>query len=471
MLEKMLWQLGMSPSANPGAAATRLTTKQDVFSTVGDSVGKMMGRFNYINYGFNVVEGKKIKAKGIKNNTQEMHTGNYISSGDKKTYSLLSRLEQHWRHYKMAYDNISTTPFKIDNLTADDLKNAVAIFDGGTMSYSKKYDETGTVMAFDATYTADEHKNVSDYKAFTRADILKAMASREASNLHWGNKGAHRIHVGGADELGSKGFNQIQNMYSYGSRSSQGDHRDGARCYWVSAFSLPTSGSKSIVNHYDPAQNILAKAAFLAGGGGTNGGGDCGRSFYKGFKQKLFTAKHDLPNAKLIKTTTGSKSLVVKDIYSDGIYKDDTYEVLIKALGAYNQGSGTFNTDKSWSELLITPASNLKATVVTAMEYGYDILHGASRGIKLPARVYIWEGAAGKDLNGDGEIKNVAADPTAVPPTPEYKEEGWCFAYGEKEWVAGKKFDDVKVAADLFDEEGDEKAQVGAINCVTGAEI
>ena len=54
---------------------------------------------------------------------------------------------------------------------------------------------------------------------------------------------------------------------------------------------------------------------------------------------------------------------------------------------------------------------------------------------KLPYCTYIWQGKAGKDLNGDGDIKNVAANPTAIPPTPEYKEEGWCFAYGEKEWV------------------------------------
>ncbi|MGR6871830.1 hypothetical protein ACU6U9_05870 [Pseudomonas sp. HK3] len=225
-----------------------------------------------------------------------------------------------------------------------------------------------------------------------------------------------------------------------------------------------------IISLYDPVQNILAKAAFLAGGS-TKGGGDCGRSFYKGFKQKLFTAKHDSPNAKLIKTKTGSKSLVVKDVYTDGIYKDDTYEILIKALGAYNQGSGTFNTKKSWSELIITPASDLKSAVVTAMEYGYDILHGKNRGIELPDRVYIWEGAKGKDLNGDGEIKNVPADPNTVPPTQELKEEGWCFTYGEKEWVDGKLFEDIKVAADRYDEEGDVKTQIGAINCSTGNSI
>ena len=85
----------------------------------------------------------------------------------------------------------------------------------------------------------------------------------------------------------------------------------------------------------------------------------------------------------------------------------------------------------------------------------------------LPYRTYIWEGAAGEDLNGDGEIKNVPADPNTVPPTQELKEEGWCFAYGEEEWVAGKKFTDTKNTAigSL-----DNPAQ-GRINCTTGASL
>ena len=38
----------------------------------------------------------------------------------------------------------------------------------------------------------------------------------------------------------------------------------------------------------------------------------------------------------------------------------------------------------------------------------------------LPYRTYIWKGAA--------EVPE-------TPATPEYKEEGWCFVYGEKEWM------------------------------------
>ena len=89
----------------------------------------------------------------------------------------------------------------------------------------------------------------------------------------------------------------------------------------------------------------------------------------------------------------------------------------------------------------------------------------------LPYRTYIWEGAAGEDLNGDGEIKNVPADPNTVPPTQELKEEGWCFAYGEKEWVDGKEFEDVAYAANDKDDRGRPKLFSGRVNCSTGDPI
>ena len=94
-------------------------------------------------------------------------------------------------------------------------------------------------------------------------------------------------------------------------------------------------------------------------------------------------------------------------------------------------------------------------------------IHVRNEKFKLPYCTYIWQGKAGKDLNGDGDIKNVAANPTAITPTPEYKEEGWCFAYGEEEWVAGGTImgDDGKIRAKVFSDyrdiaEFDEDQQV-----------
>ncbi len=56
----------------------------------------------------------------------------------------------------------------------------------------------------------------------------------------------------------------------------RGIMREGPRCHYVSAY---TQSGKSVINHYDPVINIIAKAAFAAGGGGTNGGGELWAQF------------------------------------------------------------------------------------------------------------------------------------------------------------------------------------------------
>lgn len=97
----------------------------------------------------------------------------------------------------------------------------------------------------------------------------------------------------------------------------------------------------------------------------------------------------------------------------------------------------------------------------------------SDHGIGLPLRSYIWEGGKGVDVNKDKEIKDIAADPNAVPPKAAVIETTvpWYFAYGEKEWVAGKKFQTVKESAkgDLLAEPS--LPPVGRLNCTTGVAL
>ena len=103
-------------------------------------------------------------------------------------------------------------------------------------------------------------------------------------------------------------------------------------------------------------------------------------------------------------------------------------------------------------------ASNMMGVLILCIDF-------CNKKFKLPYRTYIWQGKAGKDLNGDGDIKNVAVNPTAIPPTSEYKEEGWCFAYGEEEWLAGKLFAKVRQDASDYDADGVEQTPVGRVSC------
>ena len=65
-------------------------------------------------------------------------------------------------------------------------------------------------------------------------------------------------------------------------------------------------------------------------------------------------------------------------------------------------------------------------------EIAITILQDSARGIGLSKRQSIWEGGI-HPADLDGHIG--PPDPRAGTP--------WCFAYGETEWVAGKKFDKI----------------------------
>ena len=87
----------------------------------------------------------------------------------------------------------------------------------------------------------------------------------------------------------------------------------------------------------------------------------------------------------------------------------------------------------------------------------------------LPYREYIWVGKRGVDLDGDvilGDNPDTTEDESAELTAPV-----WCFAYGEREWIGGDIFDDVKKAA-----RGDALAlppvsPIGRIDCNTGAAL
>lgn len=84
----------------------------------------------------------------------------------------------------------------------------------------------------------------------------------------------------------------------------------------------------------------------------------------------------------------------------------------------------------------------------------------------LPYRTYIWEGGKGVDTNKDGHIGDNPTTPDVVEGADE-KETSWCFAYGEKEWMAGKIFKTVSKEA-----EGSlDKPAKGRINCTTGVSL
>lgn len=70
------------------------------------------------------------------------------------------------------------------------------------------------------------------------------------------------------------------------------------------------------------------------------------------------------------------------------------------------------------------------------------------------------------DVNGDGQITILADDPRTNENDPVNEAEvPWCFEYGEADWIAGKKFDEVKKAASPKDKYGNPQTPKGRVQC------
>ena len=75
----------------------------------------------------------------------------------------------------------------------------------------------------------------------------------------------------------------------------------------------------------------------------------------------------------------------------------------------------------------------------TAIHYALETF----KTLGLPRRTYIFKGGVGVDVNGNGEIVDIADNPETTENEAVIETTApWCFAYGEEEWVSGVSFSD-----------------------------
>jgi hypothetical protein len=203
-------------------------------------------------------------------------------------------------------------------------------------------------------------------------------------------------------------------------------------------------------NFFDPIDNLKGFTLYSALTPG--GGQSCPGTFHYAYSSKTYKKTH--------KTGKPVKYFHQVGQLKDLALSDDDYEIFAKAVAGYN-GSMGFWKEHTWAHILANTRkstqyeknagkfSNKIDGACVSCAYSIDV-----RNVKygLPYRTYIWEGEKAKDKNNDGEIKNIEANPNSVPPVLASNEEGWCFAYGEKEWMAGGtiKGDDGKIRSIIF---------------------
>ena len=424
MLEGVLWHIGMSPDDNPGISGVRLDkSKRDVYKSDSDlpSIGRMVGRFKYLSY------------SSITSHTAEKGMDDY---NDER---VLEELGRHWRHYLETYDTWDhRSSLGLSDLSADDFKAVIDVFDGNVdyTAVDGKYQAT-----IDATYTDKHNTNVQTATGthYSRLDILKGLSLYESKGVQMSG---WRTELSGAGETGARGLDQIVNRYTYGGLALDGDSEKKGGCPGVSAYKA--DGTTSQINHYDPRQNLMAMAVFLATPG-------CGASFHDAFASGAYAGDYSpRPGATLaqienvdIDATGKITSVNVKKTGINNAHSDDDYELLAKGLGGYYQGHAIFNSGpgNSWVDLLIgqfAPNSTaylalkkkvddertnkqkvdkrdaLNVARTPGMQYAIDVLHGArGDGVDMGYREYVWQVGTGTSA--------------------------YCFQYGEKEWMKPDK--------------------------------
>jgi hypothetical protein len=421
MLEQMLWQLGLSPQfSDMGSNGTRLG---EWSAGLGDYVGGKQGTSAREKYSAGVtgsghqgaLEKMVRRFQGRNAATCDTNKGvcpddysgvSSLNSGNVGTVTL-KKLAEVWGDYSRAY----FTHEGIAVITAPEISwsnAAVNIWTGVT--------EAG----IPATYTDARHVEmltaINNEATGNRGVLLDAWIRQESSNKFWGQGSPatpYREFEGSADEFASLGYSQIKYAYRYGAAILR------SPCSALGAYNL-----------YEPQGNIEAMVAFSATTGCGSGGG-----FKKAFATdgawRIIQASDANLKGYKIEGHTSFHAITASRV-------DDAYELLAKAIGSYNGGTGTGST---WANMLKAKNPGLKGKnpvmgVAHANKtYAIQVL----RRFGAPARTYVWKGG-----------------------------QSWCFAFGELQWMQGKTFEVVEEAA-----KGDvlavpPKAPIGRLDCSNG---
>ncbi|WP_028671775.1 hypothetical protein [Saccharospirillum impatiens] len=300
-----------------------------------------------------------------------------------------------------------------------------------------------------------------DAASITREGIVRAWIYQENGGDHWGarsfpNDAASRdfrIAEGGADEEGSMGFNHIvwKRMY--------GDENDCASIRGYLLNNGHPDGAENI-NMYHPKNSLLGFAMAASDE-------DCGASngLYRAFSDMpSYTTAipvNQRPEAYCYEPVPrGDESCANGDadnIHEFNAVEDHALNLLVKAMVAYNRGTGSLNTHHYFSDLLLSSEASISDGEYRSTAFGYamrikehtqtlDTVDGY-----LPYVTYIWQGSEAVEDDPDTDADEAQA--------------AWCYVYGEVEWMEGEDFSEVRAAASPFDLTGRPQVPEGQVLC------
>ena len=342
------------------------------------------------------------------------------------------------------YENPSTPRYISSNIP-DSWWNDLAkmLNKGETIPYigaGKSYTLKPTYTeAIHTAITADFPDNA---KTITRIGLLIAWNYQENGGEFWGTgdyqRTPFRIYEGYSDEEGSFGFNHIvwKRMYS---KTPATDDCSSFRGYLE---------DKHNVNLFHPKNSLMAFVAASADGCGSSRG--LYWSYVKPDVAKGYAS--DIPEAERPKAycyldkdkaTYCDRTVANKEHWKTySATKVSGQELLGKAIIAYNRGANGFGERHYFSTTQMLKSDPNKKQLNRTFDYWMKIKEKTQTraGITgyIPYVTYLWKGGLGFDVNKDGEVKDIIANPAAIPPVEAVIETTvpWCFLYGEKDWIS-----------------------------------
>ena len=460
MLEEVLWQLGISPQkGSPGSEGARINSNRGAPSNQHTQTcdGNSADKRNVFYTGWASCAGSQVSLEAMVRRFQARHNATSASRGGNKVKqallngasaqidnATLSDLKQDWTSYAKAYQEFASSSVipSDDPRMATWVDEAVAIWSNGN----------GTRVPAN-TYTNDTHDDIVTLSGLTpnnlnnRNAFLRNWITKESTH-HWGSNRRnyqstpYRMAEGGADEHGSLSFSQLLYGHRYGLTP----------CAVHDAAKL---------NLYHPGDNVKTFVLHtasdnVAGAGQTK----CKGLIYRGFVDQNLD-KTFVSDTGTINNKNGNVNDLVGYRHNNGGVtvipaSEDNYDVLSKAVMGYNSGE-TYADNYSWSKFI-----KYKEYQANSNRNTGKICHSCRYSIEVREtifkdnlRTFIWAGERQPATLTDGSVNPQAGEPV------------WCFAFGEKEWVEGKKFNLVQKAAI-----GDALTPgVGRVNCTTGVTL
>lgn len=440
MLEEMLWQFGVSPQANnPGSEGARINSlryRTGTTKTTPCVSGQDQKRDVYLTFMYPCgPDGKGVSTELMvkRFNARRRETGTIVTATEAMSASgtvdeeVLGWLGEDWNQYYFgAYKDLQTVNGIFDqNGPGMDawFNEAVGIWQNGV----------GTKVP--ATLNDDMYNLVLTEAGLTnnsraKKDLLVAWM-KEETQYHWGDNPKHyqktkyRMTEGGADENGSLSFSQLLYHYRYGPNPCAAHKEAGKNLYH------PGDNLKSFVIH--SAANNTSDVGTKA----------CQGGMYRAFVSKSLRVQYNSgaslqPVSELKGYINNADGTVVTKALTE---KEDDYEALAKAIGIYNGNTNIF-TSKSWPWVLrylqyVPDSKENTGLICHSCRYSIDARNKPNV-LENNLRRYVWYGG-----------KYPLTLPDGTTPHPNAGQD-WCFAYGEKEWVDGKKWKDMWKNADKY---------------------